>query len=126
MYKVRLWYSPTNLLISWNSETIFLIFQDMDYARRLMMLGLGQDDYGPIPKFPREKVYSWLKQFLQEEKSSIHYLLLFLLRALQYYSTQQQGVGSNQNLIPPLQSTLAWNITTSQGNQPPLSTLLTT
>ncbi|KAA1116290.1 hypothetical protein PGT21_008163 [Puccinia graminis f. sp. tritici] len=103
------------------------MYKDMDYARRLMMVGLGQDDYGPIPKFPREKVYSWLKQFLQDEKASIHLLLLCILRALQYYSTQQQALGSNnQNLQPPLQSTLAWNLTTSIANQPPLSTLLTT
>ncbi|POW13487.1 hypothetical protein PSTT_03729, partial [Puccinia striiformis] len=95
--------------------------QEMNNARKLMHGGLGRDDSGPMPKFPKEKVYFWLKDFLQREQSSIHYFILFILRSLQYSSIQQQNSGKNpQNLIsPPIQaqSFIESNITLSNPNQ---------
>ena len=94
------------------------IYKDMNHARRMMMLGLARDEAAPIPKFPKEKVYFWLKQFLREQRSSIHYFLLFAVRALQYYSTQQQSLGSTPDPKLSPQAGVTRNVTISQGNYP--------
>ena len=93
----------------------------MNHARRLMMLGMGKDEPGPLPKFPKERVYFWMKSFIQRERASIHYILLAIVRALQYSSISKQSSGyqnppTSRHELSQLSSTGARNFSLSAAN----------
>jgi len=100
---------------------ILKIYHDMNHARRLMMLGMGKDEPGPLPKFPKERVYFWMKSFIQRERASIHYILLAIVRALQYSSISKQSSGyqnppTSRHELSQLSSTGARNFSLSAAN----------
>ncbi|PLW10945.1 hypothetical protein PCASD_20269 [Puccinia coronata f. sp. avenae] len=70
---------------------IMKLYQDMNHARRIMLLGLSKGEKDPIPKFPKDKLYSWVEQYLKEEKASIHFSFLLILRSLQASSISKQS-----------------------------------
>lgn len=84
------------------------------------MLGMGKGEAEPVPKFPKEQVYFWLKSFIQRKRASIHYILLFILRALQYSSITKQSLGyppASPHAQSQLSSTNPRNFSLSASNQ---------
>ena len=81
-----------------------------------MFFGLSKDENDPIPKFPKENIYTWVDQYLKKEKTSIHFSFLLILRSLQASSISKQSTYHPDQISSPKYTGCGRNMTLSAAN----------